>query len=151
MDTNLNIPIPCIPIPPPPLDETLVILNESERLDQVSITNPLNYSNIPDTKEAHSAIFALNRIRQTLSDPFNSPENTFDCETWSRFVLEIVASIHEGLINVQTFATTNLVPYDAFEDLSAGEVGVITDLKKILDSIDDFFYSESETTNEQCI
>jgi hypothetical protein len=78
MDNNLNIPVPHIPIPPPPLDEVLVILQESNRLDHVTIPNPLNYTNTPDTKEACNAVFALNRIRETLTNPFNGPENVFN-------------------------------------------------------------------------
>jgi hypothetical protein len=87
-------------------------------------------------------MLAINRIREALSSPFNSPEPNFTRELWLKIILKLFSSIHEGLYNCQTIATTNLVPYDAFDDLTAGEVGVTSRIKEILEGIDDFFWRE---------
>jgi hypothetical protein len=47
MDNNLNISVPRIPVLPPPLDQALVLLQDSDRLDCVTIPDPLNYTNTP--------------------------------------------------------------------------------------------------------
>jgi hypothetical protein len=144
MDDNLTIPVPRIPIPPPPLDHTLAIIQEAGELSRVTITNPLNYDNIPEGEFALNTMLAINRIREALSSPFNSPEPNFTRELWLKIILELFGSIHEGLYNCQTIATSNLVPYDAFDDLTAGEVGVTSHIKEILEGIDDFFWREGD-------
>jgi hypothetical protein len=90
----------------------------------------------------------LNHVRETLSFPFNSPETIWDCETWLHFIHKLLANIHEGLVNSQTFAASNVIPYDAFDDLLARDVGLIASIKEVLDSLDDFFYSEKD--NNTC-
>ena len=128
MDNNLTIPVPRIPQLPPPIDKLLVLLTESDTLDRINIGNPLSNDDIPDSEEAHNALYGLNRLRETLTAPFSSPETKWTREQWLRLVLELIATVHEGLINAQLFTHSNLVPHDAFGGLYLAETGLISRL-----------------------
>jgi hypothetical protein len=68
------------PPPPPSLLELIAkILPQDSLPDPIRIHCPLHLDNIPDTNAARMTVHSLNRIREALCFPFNTPDATLPC------------------------------------------------------------------------
>jgi hypothetical protein len=56
LDTGLHFPNARVADPPPPLDKLMADFIDNAELAEVTISNPLTSSNIPDTEEARLAV-----------------------------------------------------------------------------------------------
>src|SRR5579863_5624526 len=107
MEEFLSFPNPRLPTFPPTLDSLLVSLVDDQGSERYSIPNPLTSDDFTDRLNGGLAITGLNRVRETLSSPYNVPESLASRETWLRHLLEVLVGAHEGLL-LRTSSGTSL-------------------------------------------
>ena len=122
MEEFLSFPNPRRPTFPPTLDSLLVSLVDDQGTERYSIPNPLTSDDFTDRLAGGLTITGLNRVHETLSSPFNVPENLSSRETWLRHLFEVLVGAHEGLCNAQQ-ANADGHP-DAFNDLNREESNI---------------------------
>jgi hypothetical protein len=96
MGDRLTFPLPRVPAILPHPDDLLVTLTKDDSLQSFPITTPLTPDTIPNSDDARAALHAIQRLRQTFTSPFRTPDSTLDRPTWLRMILETSARIHEG-------------------------------------------------------
>ena len=82
MDDRLTFPLPRAPAVLPHPDDLLVMLTKDESLQSFPITTLLTPDTIPNSEDACAALHAVQRLRQTFSSPFGTPDSTLDRPTW---------------------------------------------------------------------
>jgi hypothetical protein len=129
--------------PPPSLLEVIAeIIPQDSLPDPIRIHRPLHLDNIPDTEAARVAVHSLARIRKTICSPFNTPDATLPRRLWLQMVLELLATIHEGLRNAQLacpLASADIGESTAFDDTDGDEVAIMSRCHEILGWLRDFF------------
>jgi hypothetical protein len=135
--------------PPPSLLEVIAeIIPQDSLPDPIRIHCPLHLNNIPDTDAARVAVHSLNRVRETLCSPFNTPDAVLPRRLWLQMVLELLAIIHEGLRNAQLacpLAANDIGESTAFDDTDGDKVAIMSRCHEILGWLRDFFL-ESDTS-----
>jgi hypothetical protein len=148
MDTNFTFPSVCAANPPPSLLDILAEIMPDEFLpDLIHIHNPLHLDNIPDTDITCNAVYSLARVCEALTSPFNTPDATFPHHQWLQLVLELFASVHEGLRNAQ-LAAPEPSASNAFDGLNGNEISLMTRTYEILGWIQDFFHEDGDPGTE---
>jgi hypothetical protein len=149
MDTSFTFPSVRAANPPPSLLDVLAEIMPQESLpDPIRIHNPLHLDNIPDTDLARVLVSSLARVREGICSPYNTPDAVLPCRLWFQLILEVVASVHEGLRNVQLaspLAVNNIANSDAFDHLDGDEVALMTKIYEILGWLIDFFHEDRDT------
>jgi hypothetical protein len=152
MDSSFTFPSVRVANPPPTILEVLAEIIPNDSLpDPIHIHNPLHLDNIPDTDLARNAVYSLARVREALCSPYNTPDATFNRPQWLQMILELVASIHEGLRNVQLAspsAADDPANSDAFDHMNGHEVGLSTRIYEILGWISDFFAEDGDVNSD---
>jgi hypothetical protein len=130
--------------PPPSLLEVIAeIIPQDSLPDPIRIHRPLHLDNIPDTEAARVAVHSLARVRETICSPFNTPDATLPRRLWLQMVLELLATIHEGLRNAQLacpLASEDVGESMAFDDTDGDEVAIMSRCHEILGWLRDFFF-----------
>jgi hypothetical protein len=153
----LELPNLRIPEQPPPPNKLLFCLCNNISVASINICKPLTYDDVPDSELARAGVTSLNRLRELLTIPFNSPETIYDRTTWLRFAHETLATLHEGLLVAQLSAPdllgTLAAPSPSFADISsaftnltADEKDLISNVEEVLSWTHDFF----ENTDDRC-
>src|SRR5579863_1849937 len=137
MEEFLSFPNPRLPTFPPTLDSLLVALVDDQGSERYHIPQPLTSDDFSNRLAGGLALTGLNRVRETLSSPFNVPETLSSRETWLRHLFEVLVGAHEGLRNAQQ-ANADGRP-DAFSDLSREESNIASSIHSVLTDISDFF------------
>jgi hypothetical protein len=136
MDTSFTFLSVRTANPPASLLETLAeILPQDTLPDPIRIHHPLALDNIPNTDSARLVVQSLWRVREGLCSPFNTPDAILPRRLWLELILEVLASVHEGLRNAQLaspLATTDIANSDAFDHLDGDEVSLMTKSYEIL-------------------
>jgi hypothetical protein len=149
MDTSFTFPSVRAANPPATLLETLAeILPQDTLPDPIRIHNPLSLDNIPNTDIARLVVQSLARVREGLCSPFNTPDAILPRRLWLELVLEVLASVHEGLRNAQLaspLAHTDIHESDAFDLMDGDEVALVTKSYEILGWLKDFFQEDGDT------
>jgi hypothetical protein len=143
MDESLNSPPIRLPTSIPSTTNLLVTLQADPSVGPFFIPNPLNPETIPDSVQSQATLLSLNRIRETLTSPFNTPDRVFDRETWLKLVLELFAAIHEGFRNAQ-LAAPDYQDTDTFLQLTSDEIDLVSRIPEVLDWINDFCDPKSD-------
>jgi hypothetical protein len=146
MDSSFTFPSVRVANPPPTILEVL-----AEIIPNDTLPNPLHLDNIPDSDLARNAVYSLARVREALCSPYNTPDATFGRQQWLQLILELVASIHEGLRNVQLAspsAVDDPANSDAFDHMNGHEVGLMTRIYEILGWISDFFAEDGDVNSD---
>ena len=143
MDDRLSFPPVRAPSVLPHPHDLLVSLIKDEYSSSVRITNPLTPDTVPDNNEARSAIHALNRVRQALTSPYNTPDAILDRPTWLRMIMETLASVHEGFHTMQ-LAAPDGDPPTSFRNLSADELNTVARIYEITGYIHDFCETQDD-------
>jgi hypothetical protein len=121
----------------------------NDELAHIEISDPLTAENIPDTEEARLAIHSLARLHQALTCPFNTPDRCFERKDWLKLVLEIVASVHEGICGCQLASSEGQGQVaDAFYDLNPSEDALSTRIQEVIDDLAGFFWADSDDSEE---
>src|SRR5579863_2388483 len=154
MEEFLTFPNPRLPSTTPVPDSLLVSLVDDQGTNRYPIPNPLTSNNFTDRLDGALAITGLNRVRETLSAPYNVPENRASRETWLRHLFEVLVGAHEGLRNTQQ-ANADRLP-DAFSDLNTEEANTASHIHSVLTDLIDFFDlvnepDENSPTRTHCI
>lgn len=144
MDDRLTFPPVRVPAVLPHPDDLLVSLVKDKFAISVQITNSLTPETIPNSSEARAALNAVNRLRQTLTSPFGTPDAILDRPTWLRMILETLAGIHEGFKNAQLISPDEDLPKN-FRDLSPDELNTVARIFEMTTWINDF--CEAAETN----
>jgi hypothetical protein len=111
----------------------------------------IGLDNIPDTDLAQVLVSSLARVHEGLCSPYNTPDAVLPHRLWFQLILEVVASVHEGLRNVQLaspLATTNIAHSDAFDLLDGDKVALITKIYEILGWLTNFFQEDRDTYSD---
>src|SRR5579863_2155987 len=137
MEEFLTFPNPHLSTSIPTLDSLLVSLVDDQGSERYPIINPLTSDNFNDRLLGGLAITGLNRVRETLSSPYNVPEALSSRETWLRHLMEVLAGAHEGLRNAQQ-ANADGHP-DTFSDLNREEANTASSIYSVLTDLTDFF------------
>jgi hypothetical protein len=149
MDTSFTFPSVRVANPPASLLETLAEIIPQDTLpDPIRIHHPLSLDNIPNTDIARLVVQSLARVREGLCSPFNTPDAILPRRLWLELVLEVLASVHEGLRNAQLaspLAETEIHQSDAFDLMDGDEVALITKSYEILGWLKDFFQEDGDT------
>jgi hypothetical protein len=152
MDTSFTFPSVCTANPPPTLLKVLAEIMPQDSLpDPIRIHNPLHLDNIPDTDIAWVTVHSLARVREALCSPYNTPDATFPRCLWLKLVLEVLASVHKGLRNVQLaspFASPDISNSDALDDLDGDEVALMTRSYEILGWTKDFSQEDGDINGD---
>ena len=101
MDKCLTFPPIHVPAVLPHPNDLLVTLAKDDHVSSFRITNPLTPETIPDNNEAQVTLHTMNRLRQALTSPYNTPDAILDRPSWLCMIMEVVASIHEGFHTMQ--------------------------------------------------
>ena len=130
MGNRLTFPASRVPAVLPHPDDLLVTLTKDDSLQSFPVTTPLTPDTIPNSEDARATLHAVQRLCQTFSSPFGTPDSTLDCPTWLRIILENLAGIHEGFRNAQ------LISPDAdlsksFCDLNTDELNTVAHIFKV--------------------
>ena len=138
--------------PPPTILEVLaeIILNDTLP-DPIHIHNPLHLDNILDSDLACNMVYSLAHIQEALCSPYNTPDATFGRQQWLQMILELVASIHEGLRNVQLAspsAAEDPSHSDAFDNMNGHKVSLMTQIYEILGWISNFFAKDGDVNED---
>jgi hypothetical protein len=149
MDSSFTFPSVRAANPPATLLETLAeILPQDTLPDPIRIHHPLTLDSIPNTDSARLVVQSLARVREGLCSPFNTPDAILPRRLWLQLLLELFASVHEGLRNAQLaspLATSAIEDSDAFDHLDGDEVSLMTKSYEILGWIKDFFHEDGDT------
>lgn len=147
----LELPNSRIPEQPPPPNKLLFCLNNNIDTRNIHIWDPITNDNVPDSELAWAGVTSLNCLHQVLLTPFNSPEPILGHEDWLRFVLDIVATIHEGLNQAQLTPPDHAGPSakladiaNGFSELDANEIDLVSTIEEVLDWIHAFFIHHDE-------
>jgi hypothetical protein len=149
MDTSFTFPSVRAANPPATLLETLAeIIPQDSLPDPIRIHRPLSLDNIPNTDIARLVVQSLARVREGLCSPFNTPDAILPRRLWLELVLEVLASVHEGLRNAQLaspLAEADVANSDAFDLMDGDEVAIVTKSYEILGWLKDFFQEDGDT------
>src|SRR5579863_3860570 len=154
MEEFLTFPNPRLPFTTSIPDSLLVSLVDDQGTNRYPIPNPLTSNDFTDRLDGALAITGLNRVRETLTAPYNVPENHASRETWLRHLFEVLVGAHEGLRNTQQ-ANADRLP-DAFSDLNTEEANTASHIHSVLTDLIDFFDlvnepDENSPTRTHCI
>ena len=130
MGDILTFPPVRVPAILPHPEDLLVALVNDEVVTSFSIPTPLTNDTIPNTADARMALNAVNRLRQTFTSPFGTPEAILDRPTWLRMILETLAGIHEGFKNAQLISPDHGLP-KLFRDLNSDECNMVARIFKV--------------------
>jgi hypothetical protein len=149
MDASFTFPLVRAANPPATLLETLAeIIPQDSLPDPIRIHRPLSLDNIPNTDIARLVVQSLARTREGLCSPFNTPDAILPRRLWLELVLEVLASVHEGLRNAQLaspLAEADIANSDAFDLMDGDEVALVTKSYEILGWLKDFFQEDGDT------
>jgi hypothetical protein len=152
MDSSFTFPSARAANPPPMILEVLVEIIPNDTLpDPIHIHNPLHLNNILDTDLVCNAVYSLAHIREALCSLYNTLDATFPRQQWLQLVLELFASIHEGLQNVQLASPSvanNISHSNAFNHLNGHEVSITMRIYEILGWILDFFAEDGNVNKD---
>jgi hypothetical protein len=156
MDTSFTFPSVRAANPPTSLLETLAEIIPQDTLpDPIRIHRPLTLDNIPNTDMARLVIQSLAQVREGLCSPFNTPDAILPRRLWLELVLEVLASVHEGLRNAQLaspLAEADIANSDAFDLMDRDEVALVTKSYEILGWLKDFFQEDGDTYGDaECL
>jgi hypothetical protein len=156
MDTSFTFPSVRAANPPATLLETLAeIIPQDTHPDPIRIHRPLALDNIPNTDMARLIVQSLARVREGLCSPFNTPDAILPRRLWLELVLEVLASVHEGLRNAQLaspLAEADIANSDAFDLMDGDEVALVTKSYEILGWLKDFFQEDGDTYDDaECL
>src|SRR5579863_6386395 len=154
MEEFLTFPNPRLSTTTPTPDSLLITLVDDQGSNCYPIPNPLTSDDFTDCLAGGLAITGLNRVRETLTAPYNVPQNLASRETWLRHLFEVLVGAHEGLRNTQ-LANADGHP-DAFSDLNREEANTASNIHSVLTDLIDFFDlvnepDESSPTRTHCI
>jgi hypothetical protein len=149
MDSSFTFPSVRAANPPATLLETLAeILPQDTLPDPIRIHHPLSLDSIPNTDAARLVVQSLARVQEGICSPFNTPDAILPRRLWLQLLLEVFASVHEGLRNAQLaspLASSAIEDSDAFNHLDGDEVSLMTKSYEILGWIKDFFHEDGDT------
>jgi hypothetical protein len=149
MDASFTFPSVRAANPPATLLETLAeIIPQDSLPDPIRIHRPLSLDNIPNTDAACLLVQSLTRTQEGLCSPFNTPDAILPRRLWLELVLEVLASVHEGLCNAQLaspLAEADIANSDAFDLMNGNEVALVTKSYEILGWLKDFFQEDGDT------
>ena len=137
MGDRLTFPLPSVPAVLPHPDNLLVSLVKDDTLQTFPITTPLTPDTIPDSEDARASLHAVQRLRQTFSSPFGTPDSTLNRPTWLRMILETLAGIHEGFRNAQLISPDTDLP-KSFRDLNTEERNTVARIFEVTSWLQDF-------------
>jgi hypothetical protein len=137
MGDTLTFPPVRVPAVLPHPEDLLVSLIKDEGTPPFSITTPLTPDTIPNSADARAALHAVNRLRQTFTSPFDTPDSVLNRPTWLRMILETLAGIHEGFRNAQLASPDADLP-DAFRDLNGEERNTVARIFEVTSWLQDF-------------
>src|SRR5579863_7011750 len=137
MEEFLTFPNPRLPSTTPVPDSLLVSLVDDQGSNRYPIPNPLTSDDFTDRLAGGLAITGLNRVRETLTSPYNVPQNLASREIWLCHLFEVLVGAHEGLRNTQQ-ANADGHP-DAFSDLNREEANTASSIYSVLTDLINFF------------
>ena len=137
MGDTLTFPPVRVPAILPHPEDLLVSLIKDEGTPSFSIPTPLTTDTIPNSADARAALNAVNRLQQTFTSPFDTPDSILNRSTWLRMILETLAGIHEGFHNAQLASPDADLP-DAFRDLNGEERNTVAWIFEVTSWLQDF-------------
>jgi hypothetical protein len=137
MDDRITFPLPRVPAVLPHPEDLMVTLTKDESVQSFPITTHLTPETIPNSTNARAALHAVNRLRQTFTSPFGTPDSILDRPTWLRMILETLAGIHEGFKNAQLISPDADLP-KSFHDLNTEELNTVARIFEVTSWLQDF-------------
>ena len=150
MGDTLTFPPVRVPAVLPHPEDLLVALVKDEGVATFPIPTPLTTDTIPNTTEARAALNAVNRLRQTFTSPFGTPDAILDRPTWLRMILETLAGTHEGFRNAQLISPDEDLP-KSFQDLNSEERNAVARIFEVTSWLQDFCEAAEDDHDENHI
>ena len=147
MDKHLTFPPVCIPAILPHPEDLLVSLIKDEGVTSFPIPTPLTPKSIPNNADTRAALTAVNRLRQTFTSPFGTPDAILDRPTWLHMILETLAGIHEGFRNAQLISPDYDLP-KSFCDLNGEECNAVARIFEVTSWLQDFCKAAEDDHDE---
>jgi hypothetical protein len=150
MGDLLSFPPVRVPAVLPHPEDLLVSLVKDEGVTSFPIPTPLTPESIPNTADARAALNAVNRLRQTFTSPFGTPDAILDRPTWLRMILETLAGIHEGFRNAQLISPDADLPKTCC-DLNGEELNTVARIFEVTSWLQDFCEAAEEDHDDDHI